>query len=227
LSAERVLRELRGLSDPSRIEGMKRFGINTRRTLGLSVPTLREMARRTGKDHELALALWDSGVHEARLLAAMVDDPTKVSESQMDSWVEGIDSWDVCDLSCGTLFDRTPFAHRKALEWAAREEEFVKRAGFAMMATLAVHDKAAPDQSFTAFFPSILRGAEDERNFVKKAVNWALRQIGKRNRKLNREAIALAKKIGNLDSKSARWVASDAMRELSGGAVQKRLSGSS
>ena len=227
MSVEPVLREMRSMADPRAVEGMARFGISSEGTLGLSVPTLRSMARRLGRNHGLALGLWESGVHEARILAAMVDDPKLVTESQMERWVRGLDSWDVCDGCCSELFDKTPFAYAKAVEWSGRREEFVRRAGYALMAVLAVHDKKVPDSSFLRFFPEIERGATDQRNFVKKAVNWALRAIGKRNLKLNREAIRLGRRISKIDSPSARWVASDAIRELESQAVQRKVRRSS
>lgn len=227
MSVEKVLQDLRGMAKAAHVDGMKRFGIATEGALGVSVPALRELARKLGKDHRLALKLWKSGVHEARILAAMVDDPSEVSETQMEAWVEDFDSWDICDGCCGSLFDKTPFAYAKAIEWSGRKEEFVKRAGYVLMAELAVHDKLAPDKSFLRFFEAIERGSMDERNFVKKAVNWALRQIGKRNPNLNQEALRLATRISEMDSKTARWVAADARRELSSAAVQKRLRRSS
>ena len=220
---ETVMKELKSHANPKNVEGMARFGINPKSTLGISVPVLRKMAKKAGTDHDLALKLWATGVHEARILACLVDDPKAVTERQMENWVSEFDSWDVCDQCCGSLFDKTECAHRKAIEWANRKEEFVKRAGFAMMAVLAWHDKEAKDESFLRFLPIIVKGATDERNFVKKAVNWALRQIGKRNRALNMKAIETSKKIQLIDSKSARWIASDALRELTGAAVQKRL----
>ena len=219
--------EMRSKRDPKAVEGMARFGISPERTLGLSVPFLRKMAKRLGTDHELAKGLWSSGVHEAKILAALVDDPEKVTEAQMEKWVAGFDSWDICDCCCGNLFDRTPFAYTKAGEWAEHDEEFVKRAGYVLMAELAVHDKKAPDSAFMGFFGAIERGSTDPRNFVKKAVNWALRQIGKRNLRLNRAAIELARKISKKESPSAKWVASDATSELKSEAVQKRLRRSS
>lgn len=227
MSVESVLREMRARADPKAVEGMARFGISSKNTLGLSIPTLRGMARRLGENHGLALALWKSGIHEARILAAMVDDPGKVTEKQMDNWVEEFDSWDVCDQCCGSLFDKTSFAYDKALEWSKREEEFVKRAGYVLMAELAVHDKEAEDMKFLEFFEAMERGSTDSRNFVKKAVNWAVRQIGKRNLRLNMEAQKLAVRISRLDSSSAKWVASDALRELRSSAVQARLRRSS
>lgn len=227
MSVSSVLTELRAQGNVKAVRGMARFGISSENTLGVSMPAIRKMARGIGRNHKLALSLWKTGVHEARILAAFVDDPSKVTEAQMDGWVGDFDSWDVCDQCCGVLFDKTPHAFAKASEWAGREEEFVKRAGFAMMAELAVHDKVAPDSSFVGFFRWIESGATDSRNFVKKAVNWALRQIGKRNLRLNGEAIKLAKRIQMIDSKSAKWIASDALRELEGDAVQKKLRRSS
>jgi len=211
---EEVVRKLRRMKDPRAIEGMARFGIAGKGRLGLSIPALRRMAREIGTDHSLALKLWRSGIPDARILAGMVDDPSRVTGRQMERWVKDFDSWDVCDQVCSNLFDRTPFAGAKAAEWSGREEEFVKRAGFVLMAALSVHDKGAADSVFTRFFPAIKREATDDRNFVKKAVNWALRQIGKRNPKLNREAIKLAGEIRKIDSRAARWIASDALREL-------------
>jgi 3-methyladenine DNA glycosylase AlkD len=227
MSVESILAEMRSKRDPRVVEGMARFGISPEGTLGLSIPVLRRMAKGIGTDHELALGLWEIGVHEARILAALVDDVEEVTESQMEKWVADFDSWDVCDGCCGNLFDRTPLAYRKAIEWSARKEEFVKRAGYVLMAELAVHDKAAPDAAFLRFFEAIERGSTDPRNFVKKAVNWALRQIGKRNLRMNREALDLARKISMIESPSAKWVASDAIRELKSEAVRKRLRRSS
>jgi 3-methyladenine DNA glycosylase AlkD len=221
--AEEILERLRALGNPQNVAGMEHFGINTHNTLGISIYTLRPLAKEIGSDHELALALWDSGIHEARLLAAYIDDPALVSEEQMERWVLDIDSWDVCDQVCSSLFDRTPYAYDKALEWSEREEEFIKRAGFVLMAALSVHDKQTPDERFEQFFPIIVREATDSRNYVKKAVNWALRQIGKRSRYLNELAIETARQIQQIDSPAARWIASDALRELNGEKVQKRL----
>ena len=200
-TVEEVLTTLRSLSDPSAVSSMGRFGIKADKAFGVSVPELRKLARSIGKDHSLAQRLWDSGLHEARELATMIADPKQVAEESMERWVTDIDSWDVCDHCCGNLWDKTPFAYRKAHEWSRRSEEFVKRASFSLMAALAVHDKAANDDAFIKFLPIIKRESTDERNFVKKAVNWALRQIGKRNRNLNREAIETARDIQKLDSK--------------------------
>jgi 3-methyladenine DNA glycosylase AlkD len=223
MTLDEILSRLRSLSNPEAVAGMARFGINPKNTYGVSIPSLRKIARELGTNHDLAQQLWASGVHEAKILAAMVDNHEKVTESQLERWVEGFDSWDVCDQCCSNLFDRTRFAYQKAAEWSTREEEFVKRAAFALMAALAVHDKGAPDTKYLEFLPLIKHGSLDERNFVKKAVNWALRQIGKRNPHLNRAAIATAKQIHKLDPKAAKWVAADALRELTSPAVQKKL----
>jgi 3-methyladenine DNA glycosylase AlkD len=218
-----VLKELRTKGDPAAVEGMKRFGIVGEVMLGVSVPELRRLAKKIGRNHELALKLWKSGIHDARLLASLVDEPERVTAEQMEEWVAAFDSWDVCDGCCGNLFDKTPFAYAKALEWSKARPEFVRRAGFALMAELAVHDKSAPDAKFLRFLPAIKTGSTDERNFVKKAVNWALRQIGKRNTGLNAKAIAVAEEIRKSESKSARWIAADALRELKSPAVKRKL----
>ena len=223
MDARSVVRELRARRDEAAAAGMRRFGIVGKEVLGVSVPELRTLAKKAGRSHELALELWDTGIHEARIVAALVDKPEKVTSEQMDMWVREFDSWDVCDACCGNLFDRTPFAYAKALKWSKAKEEFVKRAGFSMMAELAVHDKSAGDAKFVRFFPAIEAGSTDDRNFVKKAVNWALRQIGKRNARLNRNAIAVAEDIRKSDSKSARWIAADALRELKSPQVKKKL----
>ncbi len=202
---------------------MARYGINPHNTLGVSIPNLRKLARQAGKDHTLALELWDSGIHEAHILAGMVDDPGLVTQKQMDSWVKDFDSWDVCDQVCLNLFSKTATAFEKALEWSGHPEEFVKRAGFSLMACLAIGDKKAPDARFEIFMQAIERESSDERNYVKKAVNWALRQVGKRNLRLNRSAIQVAERIYKRDSKSARWIASDALRELTDEKIRARL----
>ena len=204
---------------------MAHFGINADHALGVHIPEIRKIAKSIGKDHALALDLWRSQIKEARILASMVDDPGMVTESQMEIWCSTFDSWDLCDQCCSNLFDKTQFAYSKAAQWSKRNEEYVKRAGFALMACLAVHDKAADDARFVGFLAMIQRESWDERNFVKKAVNWALRQIGKRNVRLNKEALACAKLIRQVDSPSAKWIASDAIRELSSKAVLGRLHG--
>ncbi|HEB29505.1 MAG TPA: DNA alkylation repair protein [Spirochaetes bacterium] len=223
-SVEEVLEKLKAKARPDQLEGMARFGIVPENRLGLSVPDMRKLAKETGKDHELALGLWKTGILDARIVAAMIDEPDKVTETQMDDWVKDLNSWDVCDQVCMNLFEKTPFAWKKILDWSVREEEFVKRAAFALAACLAWHDKEAEDQKFIDLFPVIKNAASDERNFVKKAVNWALRNIGKRNPDLNRAAVKAAGELRLIDSKAARWIASNAVKELESDAVQKRLS---
>lgn len=220
---EEILKRLKSMYDPKAIAGMSRYGIKPEKNYGVSVSELRKMARSIGRDRQLAQKLWSSGIRDARILATLIDDPKMVTEEQMESWVKDIDSWDVCDSCCGNLFDKTHFAYHKAIEWSAREEEFVKRAGFALMAWLAVHDKKAEDEKLLKFLPIIKREASDDRNYVKKAVNWALRNIGKRNPNLNRKAVHAANEIKKLESKSAKWIANDTLRELTSEKVRKRL----
>jgi len=222
-TCQEIIAYLQTLANPDNVVGMARFGINAENTLGISIPILRDTAKKVGRQHNLALELWESGIHEARIPAALVDEPSEVTPEQMDVWAADFDSWDVCDQVCGNLFDRTPHAPGKALEWSEREQEFVKRAGFALMACLAWHDKKAEDALFESFLPAILREAADERNFVKKAVNWALRQIGKRDRRLNALAIQTAQQIAELPGKAPRWNAADALRELTDPKTQSRL----
>lgn len=202
---------------------MTRFGIVGEGRLGVSVPELRKLAKEIGRDHELALKLWKTGIPDAMILAGLVADPEKVTEKQMDEWVKDFQSWDVCDQVCCGLFDRVPFTVKKINQWAKSDKEFIRRAAFATIAGVAWHDKEAPDKDLIRFFPLIKKAATDERNFVRKAVNWALRNIGKRNLRLNWEAIKAAKEIRKLDSKAARWIAADAIRELESPAVQARL----
>ena len=214
MTYDEILRRLKANANPAGLEGMAKFGILTENALGLSMPFLRQTAKSAGIDHALALRLWRSGIHEARILAALVDDPAQVTSSQMESWVKEFDSWDVCDQVCGNLFDRTRLGRRKAAAWTRRKPEFIRRAGFALIAALAWHDKEAGDELFLGYLPLIEKYASDERNFVKKAVNWALRNIGKRNRTLNRAAVVCARRIARQESRAARWVAADAIREL-------------
>jgi len=219
-----VLLKLKAQADPKVRAAMVRFGVHVKKAHGISTPVLHKLAREIGTDHRLAQQLWASGIHEARILAGMVDDPTEVTPQQMERWARDFNAWDAVDGSCCHLFVFAAPAWRKALEWSRRKPEYVKRAGFALMAYLAVHDKQAPDAKFERLLLIIQRQATDERNFVKKAVNWALRQIGKRNWRLNRLAIRAAKQIRGMDSSAARWVAADALRELTSPAVQRRLS---
>jgi 3-methyladenine DNA glycosylase AlkD len=231
-TAEDIVDHLRSLANPANVEGMARYGISPVGTLGVGIPVLRGIAkelkpcRKSDPEalHALAAQLWATGLHEVRILAALVDVPALVTPEQADSWVAGMDSWDVVDMASG-LWAATPFGYRKAEEWAGRDEEFVKRSGFVLMCALAVHDKKAPDGPFLHFLTLVEREADDERNFVKKAVNWALRQIGKRNGDLNAAAVATAERLRESDSKAARWIASDARRELTSDAVRARLAG--
>ncbi|MCP4380235.1 MAG: DNA alkylation repair protein [Hyphomicrobiales bacterium] len=212
--AKAVLAELESLGSEANRAGMARYGINTDRAFGVSMTQLRPLARAHKKDHALAAALWSSGYHEARLLAVLVEDPKQVTEEQMDAWVADFDSWDLCDQACMKLFDRTPFVEDKIRIWAMDEREFVRRAAFAMLAAYAVHGKAVPDDRYRSFLPLIERHATDSRNFVKKAVNWALRQIGKRSLTLHGPALELAERLAASNDKTARWVGRDAVREL-------------
>ncbi len=216
MDSQTIIRTLRSQANPANVAGMARFGINPANTLGVSMPALRRLARQAGHSHELAEELWRSGIHEARILATLVDEPARVTRRQADRWARDFDSWDVCDQACQNLLRYTPFAFEKAAAWARAKPEYVRRAGFALMAGLAVKAKEASDDRFEAFFPLIAGASSDERNFVKKAVNWALRQIGKRNGRLRRKAVAAAEEIRTRDSRAARWIANDALRELRG-----------
>jgi len=218
-----ILEKLKQCADPTAAEGMARVAITGNRVYGVKIPVLRKLAKDIGKNHDLARELWRIDSRETRILAAFVDDPKRVTEEQMESWVVDFDSWEVCDQCVMSLFRATPLAWEKAAAWSERDGEFVKRAGFALMASLASGDRKAGDDRFEAFLPIIEREAGDNRNFVKKAVNWALRQIGKRNTRLNTAAVETARRIGKQESKSARWIAADALRELESEAVRERL----
>lgn len=227
MNYQEIIDKLKTYKNPKNVEGMARFGINPKNTLGVSIYILRPLAKEIQKNssyakapedlHQLAIQLWDSKIHEARILAGFIDIPAMITDAQMDEWVADFDSWDVCDQVISNLFDKSPFAYKKAYEWSKRIPEFEKRAGFAMMAALAVHDKKAPDGKLMKFFPVIIRESTDERNFVKKAVNWALRQIGKRNTNLREKSIKVAEDIikNYPNSRSAQWIGKDAIRELS------------
>lgn len=222
-TVEDVMEQLQSKAKPDQLEGMARFGIVGEKRLGVSVPDMRKIAKEIGKDHQLALDLWDTRVPEGMIVAGMVAEVDKLTEQQMEAWVVDINSWDVCDQVCMNLFEKSPLAEKKIYDWSEREEEFVKRTAYALIACLAWHDKKAGDEDFIKYFPVILAGATDNRNFVKKAVNWALRNIGKRNLVLNKAALELAYRIKEIDAKSARWIASDAIRELESEKVQERL----
>jgi 3-methyladenine DNA glycosylase AlkD len=223
LELSEIIYKLEELSNPKDIDGMARFGITPQRTYAVRIPELRKIAKRVGKDHRLAKKLWELDYRETKILACMIEDPKLVSSEQMDNWVMEFDFWEICDQCCMNLFRKTSFAYQKIFEWSTHEEEFVKRAAFTLIAVLAVHDKKASDSKFERFFPIIIRESTDDRNYVKKAVNWALRHIGKKNISLNKKAIEIALEIHDFDSKSARWIASDALRELKSEKVKKRL----
>src|SRR6185436_450012 len=204
-------------------DGMARFGIISTKIFGVSLADLRQLARRAGRSHELAAALWDTGWHEARTLAAFVEDPARVTPRQMDQWCRTFDNWAICDTVCFDLFDRTPHAWRKIRVWSRRKDEFVRRAAFALLASVSVHDKKADDERFLHGLRLVERNADDGRNFVKKAVNWALRAIGKRNLALHAAAVEVAARLANSSNSAARWVGKDALRELTSPAVLQRL----
>jgi len=213
-SPQEVLKELEKRSSPEAKAKQEYFGIRNVTNYGLTVPQLRSLAKEIGKNHDLALNLWKTGVHEARHLAIFIADPKKVTEKLMEQWLKDFDAWSIVDNACGTLFDKHPLAFERAIEWTKRKKEYEKRAGFSMMAELAVHDKKSEDKKFEQFFPYIIAESNDERNFVKKAINWALRQIGKRNERLCKNAIAVAKQIQLKNDAASKWIASDALREL-------------
>ena len=222
MTVEEVLTELKKLSNPAHFAQLERFGIENSNALGIKIPDLRLFAKKIGKNHELALELWKTEVHEARLLASFIDDPKLVTEQQLDAWVKDFDSWDICDQCCSLLI-QTPFAKRKIETYSAENKEFVKRTAFVLICALVIYDKKVNNESFYPYFELIEREAWDERNFVRKAVNWALRQIGKRNQALRLKAIECAERIQLQDSKSSRWIAADALRELRSEQVIKRL----
>ena len=223
MTASQVVQWLRARGTARNRQGMAHYGIRAPKVFGVSMATMRPLVRRLGRDHVLALALWKTGWLEARVLASFVDDPARVTPAQMDRWTRDFDNWAICDSSCIHLFSRTPLAWAKVPAWAASDQEFVRRAAFALLAGLAVHDKAAPDAAFVRMLPLVTRHAADSRNFVKKAVNWALRQVGKRNRALNIKAVAAARRLAASESSTERWVGKDALRELTSAAVQARL----
>jgi 3-methyladenine DNA glycosylase AlkD len=222
-----IVNELETLGSPANVAGMARFGIVTKKAFGVPAAELKRLAKEIKKTvddrHSLALKLWETGIHDARAVAYLIDDPKQVTEVQMDRWVADFDNWAIVDGTCGHLFCRTPLAYAKVAEWSERDEEFIKRAGIVLIAWLTVHDKKAGDDKFAAFLPVLEKHAGDDRNFVKKAVNWALRQIGKRSLGLNSLAIDAANRIKLQGSRSARWIAADALRELTSDAVRQRL----
>lgn len=227
MTAAEVVKKLRSLGRPETVTGMEHFGITTGTSFGVSTPAIKQFARdvkrQTADRHALALELWETGIYDARAIAFLIDDPKQMTRKQMEAWAADFDNWATVDGTCCYLFRRAPLAYQMAVEWAERKEEFVKRAAFALMAYLAVHDKKAPDERLAAFLPIIEGHSDDDRNFVKKAVNWALRQIGKRNLVLNKLAIETAGRIKMQGTKPARWIASDALRELTGDKTYERL----
>ena len=221
---EEIIKKIKSSGSKKNVEGMARFGIRPKtKVYGAPIPELRKIAKIVGKNHKLALRLWDSGIHEARILAGYIEESEKITEKQLEKWVKSFDSWDIVDQVCSACLDKTSFAKKKIFELSERKEEFVKRTAFTLMCCLSVHDKNMPDREFINFFPIIKKAATDERNFVKKEVNWALRQIGKRNKRLNRKAIRLAKEIKGINSKSAKWIASNALSELTNHKIIKRI----
>ena len=224
MTVDAVLDRLAGLADPTRLAGMARYGIATGHALGVTVAELRVVAREAGRDHGLAGKLWDTGVHEARILASLVDDASLVDEAQFERWAADLDSWDLCDQVCQNLFRHAAPAWDKAVEWTGRAEPLVKRAGFTLMAGLAVADKRSADERFAAFLEPLARGADDDRPLVRKGASWALRAIGKRSQSLNRLASATAEEL-RARGGGAGWVGADALRELRSPAVQGRLAG--
>lgn len=223
MTSSEIIKELRKHYNQKNVDGMARFGIVSANAFGISAPVIKSFAKKIGKNHKLALELWKTGYYDARVIAFLIDDPNLVTKSQMNNWVRDFDSWAICDGTCCYLFRKTPFAIDKIFEWANRKEEFVRRTAFSLIAYIAVHDKKRGDKEFLQFLPLIKKYSVDERNFVKKAVNWALRQIGKRSKFLNKEALKLAKEILTLDSKSAKWIANDAIRELKNPKILARL----
>lgn len=223
MTCKEVISELEKHYNAKNVEGMKHFGINTEKAFGITTPVIKAIAKKIGRNHELALELWETGYHEARAIAFLTADPKQVTKSLMNKWVRDFDNWAVCDGTCCYLFRFTPYAIDKIFEWAPKKEEYVRRTAFSLIAYIAVHDKKRDDKEFFQFFPLIKKYSTDERNFVKKAVNWSLRQIGKRSMYLNKEALKLAKEIQALDSKSAKWIAADAIRELKDQKITARI----
>lgn len=222
-TTQEILTKLKSKARPDQLPGMARFGMTTENRLGIQMPELRKLAKETGKNHQLGIELWQTGIAEARIVASMIMEPEKLTNEEMDSMVKDIDSWDIGDQTSMNLFEKSPYAWKKIHEWSQRKEEFVKRTAYGLTACLAWHDKTAADQQFMALFPILAYGAQDERKSIQKAVSWAIRNIGKRNINLNQAAIQLAKEILETNTKPARWVSSDVIRELQGEAVQNRL----
>ncbi|ADZ08708.1 hypothetical protein Metbo_0456 [Methanobacterium lacus] len=223
MELQEIVMRLELLSTPENIEGMEKFGITPEKTYAVRIPELRKIARESGKNHDLALELWELDFRETKILACMIDDPKMVSSDQLNAWVLEFDYWEICDQCCMNLFRKTSFAYDKIFEWGEHEAEFVKRAAFSLLAVMAVHDKKQPNQQFEQYYPLLISASTDNRNFVKKAVNWALRSIGKKNSSLNKSAIYLAEEILALNTKSSKWIASNALKELKSEKIRKKL----
>jgi 3-methyladenine DNA glycosylase AlkD len=222
-SVNDIVKKLKSKANPDNLEGMARYGISTKNRLGNSIPFLRKLAKEIGKNNKLALDLWEKGIDETRILASMIGEEDKLTEAQCEKWVVDFNSWDVCDQVCMNLFKKLPFAEKKIKEWSKRKEEFVRRAAFSLIACIAVYDKEKPDNEFIKFFPIIKEASTDERNYVKKAISWALRNIGKRNKKLNKEIIKFAKELEKSNSKSAKWIARDTLRDIQRETIKKKF----
>ena len=223
VNVDEILEMLKAEANPEQLAGMARYGMTTDKRLGVKIPEVRRIAKATGKDQQISLKLWGTGIADARILASMIGVANEVSGQQMDAWAADFDSWDVCDQVCMNLFEKTPLAWEKIPEWSRRQEEFVKRGGYALLACLAWHDKKATDERFIALLPVILEGADDPRNYVKKAVSWALRNIGKRNSRLRQAALDVAQQLADMDSKIAHWISADTIRDLNSIATRRRL----
>ena len=223
MTVQEIIEELRRASDKNAIEGMKCFGITPEHTYGVKIPILRQIAKQTGRDHKLAQALWKINTRETRILSSMIEEVNCVSYKNMEKYINEFNYWEICDQFCMNLFEKLPYAYEKAMELTGRVDEFAKRTGFVMMARLAVSDKKTPNEKFEQFFSYIFDASTDQRNMVKKAVNWALRQIGKRNKTLHKKAIDIAEKIFQIDNPTAHWIAQDALRELNSENIKKRL----
>ncbi len=215
-TVKEILTEIRKHSSTEIKKSREYFGIKNINSYGLTSPQMQSISKSIGKNHSLALELWNTGIHEAMHIAIMIADSKLLTEKLMERWLKDFNSWDIVDNCCGTLFIKSPAAYEKAIEWSGRKKEFEKRAGFSLMAMLAVHDKIAGDKNFESFFPYLLRESSDERNFVRKSVNWAIRQIGKRNLRLCKKAIELSEEIKLKDDSTSRWISTDALRELKG-----------
>ncbi len=218
-----IVKDLKKLHNPKNVEGMARYGINPQFALGISIPYLRKKAKEIGKDHKLALELWETKIHEARILSSLLEEPKLISRIQMNNWASDFNSWDLCDQVCNNLFRKTEFAYEKAVEWSMKKKEFVKRAGFVLMASLSVHSRELTNDDFLKFFEYIKSAAVDERNFVKKAVNWSVRNIGKRNLFLHKKAIQLSQEILGLNTKPSSWIAKNALLELQSEKIISRI----